>query len=271
MFQLTPAIRNILILNGVVFVLQILTENMFTGYFALSYEGLFGYGFIWTIVTYMFLHGGFGHIFFNMFGLWIFGTELEANYGSRRFYLLYFIGGIVGGIAQILVSGGSTIGASAGVLAVIVAFGFLFPERIIYINFLFPVKARWLAIFYVVMDVVGVFGGAQDGIARLAHLGGAFIGFLFSRDPAVFDRFGHIFSRLPKLIRVRSQRPQKQATMTFREGGSDSEKATFYQKKVDEILDKINEVGYLNLSDSEREMLDRGSRFLREYHRRRGN
>lgn len=274
-FRLTPAIKNLLIANIAVFVIQQLFPNILF-YFALYREALFGHLFIWTPITYMFLHGGLGHIFFNMFALWMFGTELESNYGSKRFYLLYFLGGIVGGIFHILISGEiPTIGASAGVMAIVVAYGFTYPNRIIYLNLFIPVKAKWLAIGYVGLDLIGAFS-SYSGVAHLAHLGGALTGYIFTIKPYLFDRILSVFTNMPKIIRVKkagSSGPAKpsKVKMKVNSGSSDDEKAAFYQKKVDEILDKINEVGYLNLTDDDRDLLDRGSRFLREHHRKNGN
>ena len=281
-FRITPGIKKILIANIVVFALQqVISQQIMIGYFSLYWDGLVNHYFVWTPISYMFLHGGFGHIFFNMFALWIFGTELESSYGTDRFYILYFLGGLIGGLGHLVITalaGASipTIGASAGVMAIVVAYGFTFPDRIIYLNFFIPVKAIWLAVGYVVLDLIGAFSGAGSGIAHLAHLGGALVGFIFTRSRTKFGGILSAFQNIPKVIKVekvnKPNKPKKQKQgFTIREGSSDDEKAAFYQKKVDEILDKINEVGYLNLSDEDRDLLDRGSKFLRDYHRRHGN
>ena len=274
-FRITPGIKKILIANIVVFAVQQVFPQIIY-YFALYWAGLVNNFFVWTPITYMFLHGGFGHIFFNMFALWIFGTELESKFGTDRFYLLYFLGGFIGGMLHLAISGLiPTIGASAGVMAIVVAYGFTFPNRIIYLNFFIPVKAIWLAIGYVALDLIGAFSSTGGGIAHLAHLGGALVGFLFTRSKTKFGKLSNFFRNIPKIIKVEkvNKKPSKRKKpgFTVHEGSSDNEKATYYQKKVDEILDKINEVGYLNLSDDDRELLDRGSKFLREYHRRHGN
>lgn len=278
-FRLTPGIKNLLIANFVVFAIQKLfqLDNVMIAYLGLYREALFGHLFIWTPVTYMFLHGGLGHIFFNMFALWMFGTELEGNYGTGRFYLLYFLGGIIGGMFHILITGAvPTIGASAGVMAIVVAYGFTYPNRIIYINLLIPMKAKWLAIGYVALDLIGAFSSAYSGVAHLAHLGGALVGYLFTIKPLVFDRILRFFHQMPKIIKIekvgsKSSPKKEKKSFTVNSSNSEDEKAAYYQKKVDEILDKINEVGYLNLSDDDRDLLDRGSRFLREFHRKNGN
>jgi len=210
-----------------------------------------------------------------MFALWIFGTELENTFGTPKFYLLYFIGGLVGGFAHLLISFNiMTIGASAGVMAIVVAYGFTFPDRLIYLNFLIPVKAKWLAIGYILLDVAGAFGAGGSGIAHLAHLGGAGVGFYFAHSRDKFSNLIQFFQKYKGIIKVKKVNKVHKKTSVFKNvhsGSTDTEKAAFYQKKVDEILDKINEVGYLHLSDEERDLLDRGSRFLREYNQKRGN
>ena len=275
-FHLTPGIKKILIANVAVFFLQMMIPNFMVYYFGLYGPTLVGNFFVWTPVTYMFLHGGFGHIFFNMFALWVFGTELEDLYGTGRFYALYFLGGLIGGLAHLLISPNiMTIGASAGVMSLVVAYGFIFPDRLIYLNFLIPVKAKWLAIGYVVLDLMGAFGAGGAGIAHLAHLGGAAVGFYFAKSRDKMTGIANWFAGFGNIIKVQKKGgAARKKTSPFKNvtfGSSEDEKYEYYQKKVDEILDKINRVGYLNLSDDERDLLDQGSRFIREYNRKHGN
>ena len=152
-----PVIKNLLIINGIIFFFSIVAQNIVIGEALLSniitrYFGLIPFNnpywsfYPWQLITYQFLHGGFAHIFFNMLMLWMFGMEIENIMGSRKFLVFYLIAGIGGGLLQILLGGGGgpIIGASGAVYGVMVAFALFFPDRMIYIYFLFPVKAKYL-------------------------------------------------------------------------------------------------------------------------------
>ena len=174
--------------------------------------------------TYMFLHGGFTHIFFNMFALWMFGAVIERVWGSRKFIFYYICCGVGAGVAQELVqyvnysieglaayqyvnAGGvqmttdayinlwTTIGASGAVYAILLAFGMIFPnERLFIIPFPFPIKAKWLVAGYIVIELFSAMSGPGDGVAHMAHLGGMLFGFLLIRywqkHPDSSQRFG---------------------------------------------------------------------------------
>ena len=174
--------------------------------------------------TYMFLHGGFTHIFFNMFALWMFGPVIERVWGSRKFIFYYICCGVGAGVAQELVqyvnysieglaayqyvnAGGvqmttdayinlwTTIGASGAVYAILLAFGMIFPnERLFIIPFPFPIKAKWLVAGYIVIELFSAMSGPGDGVAHMAHLGGMLFGFLLIRywqkHPDSSQRFG---------------------------------------------------------------------------------
>ena len=174
--------------------------------------------------TYMFLHGSFTHIFFNMFALWMFGAVIERVWGPKKFIFYYICCGIGAGVAQELVqyvsysieglaayqyvnAGGvqmttdayinlwTTIGASGAVYAILLAFGMIFPnERLFIIPFPFPIKAKWLVAGYIVIELVSAMSGPGDGVAHMAHLGGMLFGFLLIRywqkHPDSSQRFG---------------------------------------------------------------------------------
>ena len=174
--------------------------------------------------TYMFLHGGFTHIFFNMFALWMFGAVIERVWGPKKFIFYYICCGVGAGVAQELVqyvnysieglaayqyvnAGGvqmttdayinlwTTIGASGAVYAILLAFGMIFPnERLFIIPFPFPIKAKWLVAGYIVIELFSAMSGPGDGVAHMAHLGGMLFGFLLIRywqkHPDSSQRFG---------------------------------------------------------------------------------
>ncbi len=197
-----PVIKNLLILNGLVYLAQmaaVATQNgplaELLNAMALYPPGapdvgysIFGPGRVeipgfwpWQLVTYGFLHGGLGHLFFNMFALWMFGLRVENEWGSRRFAIFYFACVIGAGLIQILVMLGQpipTVGASGGVFGILLAFGMMYPNEPIYIYFLFPVKAKWLVIGYGLFTLYAGLSGSQSDVAHFAHLGGMIFGFL---------------------------------------------------------------------------------------------
>ena len=134
---------------------------------------------IWQPLTYMFMHGSFDHLFFNMFSLWMFGAVLERFWGTRRFLFYYLVCGIGAGLLNLLVPGVHvSVGASGAVYALLLAFGMMFPNEYIYLYFLVPIKTKWFIIGMIALELFeGVFR-SYDGVAHFAHLGGMLIGFL---------------------------------------------------------------------------------------------
>ncbi len=136
----------------------------------------------WTVVTYMFLHGGLMHIFFNMIALFFFGPQLELRLGSKSFLLLYFLSGLGGAAASILFAPqAAVVGASAAVFGVMLGFATFWPDARIYIWAILPVKAKWLVLILVALSLFSGITGAQAGVAHFAHLGGFVTGFLYLR------------------------------------------------------------------------------------------
>ena len=197
-----PIIKNLLILNGLFF-MALLTPPLGSILFewlalwplgiseAAARLGAFGGGqglqelgsfWPWQLVSYAFLHGSMGHLFINMFALWMFGVQIENVWGSRRFGIYYFACVIGAGLVQMTVayvtgSFAPTVGASGGVFGILLAFGMMFPDQPIYIYFLFPVKAKWLVIGYGLFELYAGVAGAQSQVANFAHLGGMVFGF----------------------------------------------------------------------------------------------
>ncbi len=180
----TPVVLNLIIINAIVFVAQLVFDKTggetgwLTNKLALySYDtGLFK---PYQLVTHMFAHGGFFHILFNMYALWIFGSVLEKTWGPKRFLIFYFVCGLAAGLAQMfLVSQGAAIGASGAVMGLLAAFAYTFPNVQFYILPIpFPIKAKYLAAIYAAIDIFGGFSGG-DNVAHFAHLGGLIAGFI---------------------------------------------------------------------------------------------
>jgi len=279
-----PVLKKLLIINGIVFLITVIAQNIVIGrsvlentiieYFGLIPLGLADASFYpWQLITYQFLHGSFSHIFFNMFILWMFGMEIENIMGSMKFLVFYLAAGVGGGLLQLLVGGGSSpiIGASGAVYGVMVAFAMFFPNRLIYIYFLLPVKAKYLIVFLIVIEFLSV--GNASVIAHLAHLGGATTGFLF----VLLDRkHNYDFNSLFEIFRSNKQNNIKttsRKTSKFNFGKKEVEDAEFYdinsnntnsgkidQEVIDRILDKISQSGYQNLTENEKKILFEASK-----------
>jgi membrane associated rhomboid family serine protease len=255
-FGLTHGVKNLLYANGIIFLIYIFSSNvslLLREHFVLyPYQVIYQFK-IWQLVTYMFLHGGFLHIFFNMFMLWMFGTEIEREWGTREFLKYYFICGIGAGITLIILSPHSaTIGASGAVYGIMVAYAVKYPNRPIFLYFLFPIPAKYFVAFLVLVSFFSTIHESSDGIAHAAHFGGAIIGY-------VFLKYRYYIYKLKNILK------QQKKKQKFKYTQGAEEKAEYYRRKIDEILDKINRVGYLNLTDEEKEILEKGSKYLREH------
>ncbi len=226
--MLPPVIKNLLIINGLFYLLTIVLGSTFNinlvKYLGLHYPLSNDFG-VWQLVTYMFMHDthGFAHILFNMFALWMFGNTLENVWGSKRFLNYYLITGIGAGVVQIIVAwirissveanlhaeqiamviqngtellnsgrnytdigmgnlnlliNTSTVGASGAVFGILLAFGMMFPNSIIYVYFAIPVKAKFFVLIYGAIEVyMGFANSTGDNVAHFAHLGGMIFGF----------------------------------------------------------------------------------------------
>ena len=189
-FQILPTIiKNLIIINVLVYLAQI-TFKMprydfsVDGWFALHAFNSPEFKW-WQLITHIFLHGSFEHILFNMFTLWMFGNIIENIWGAKRFLIFYFICGIGAGIIQLIYlnyindTSSETLGASGAIAGIIAAFMYMFPNSLIYIYFLFPVKAKWLGAIYFGYELYsGIVSKAGDDVAHWAHIGGAIIGLL---------------------------------------------------------------------------------------------
>ena len=188
-----PIVKSLLIVNGVMFVLQMYIGNAMIVELALwPLELSPSSGVIITrpqfgisqLVTYAFLHGGMMHLLLNMYALWMFGSRIENLWGSRVFAVYYFVCVIGAGLTQLLVSSQGeniypTVGASGGVFGLLLAFGMFFPrERLILIFPPIPIEARWFVIIFGAIELWFGITGTAEGIAHFAHLGGMLFGFI---------------------------------------------------------------------------------------------
>ena len=178
----TPIVLNLIIINGLVFIAQLFLDKTMNLTNTLA---LYPYGSSqfkpYQLVTHMFAHGGFGHILFNMLGLWMIGSMLERTWGPKRFLIFYLVCGLTAGIAQaLLVHDGWSIGASGAIMGLLGAFGYLFPNTEFFIIPIpFPIKAKYLVVIIAVIDLFsGLHPGPKDDIGHFAHLGGLVMGLI---------------------------------------------------------------------------------------------
>jgi membrane associated rhomboid family serine protease len=228
-----------------------------------------GFG-VWQLLTYMFLHGGLMHLFFNMFALWMFGMELENLWGSRKFFWYYMACGIGAGLTNLFIAPlfapvGPTVGASGAVYGVLLAFGMLFPDRPIFIYFLLPIRARYFVLLYIFVEIYAGVTGTRDGVAHFAHLGGAAVGLAYllaERKGFSFERFFprgklRIVNNHRHNVSISSDGTKVSDASYYDIPGSDE---TINQERIDEILDKISQHGYQNLTEEEKRILFEASK-----------
>ena len=182
-FLTERVVNQIIIVNVAIFILElVLRDTAFINFFGLLPRLVVTKGFVWQLVTYMFLHGGFWHLLLNMFIIYMFGSPLEGVWGSQRFLRYFFVCGLGGAIGSFIFSFNTTvIGASGAGYGVLVAYAMLFPYNEIYVWGILPVRARTLVIFVVIIEFVSGFTGG-DGIAHFAHLGGMAAGFIYVKS-----------------------------------------------------------------------------------------
>jgi membrane associated rhomboid family serine protease len=298
-----PVIKYLLISNIAVFLLQYFFLGMLkSGNTALGDVFIKNFALFtidspffkpWQVFTYQYLHGGFSHLFFNMFALWMFGMELENLWGSKTFFIFYTVCGVGAGLANILIAplfttiapNVPTVGASGSIYGVLIAFGMIFPNRLIYIYFMLPIKAKYLVVIYILVEVFAVASQSGPGIAHFAHLGGGVVGFLYvyfimnkgkpmqfrdqNKTSNVFDNFKDMFDKKKEEEPPVYKRPaniydanfEDMTNSKYEDDMRKNEKETV--AKIDAILDKLSANGYGSLTDEEKRILFQESKKLR--------
>jgi len=188
----TPAVKFLLIVNTAVFILQTFLDYRITLLLGLVPRLVWHDLFLWQVFTYQFLHGGLFHLLFNMLALWMFGCTLERRWGSQFFLRYYFVSVLGGGILNTLLVPDQiapSIGASAGIYGILLAFGLIYPNQIVYFYFLFPIKMKHFVWIIGGIALYSSITSSQSGIAHLAHLGGMVFGYFYLRGGNPWDRF----------------------------------------------------------------------------------
>ena len=282
-FSILPTVvKNLLIINGIFFLATIAGEHVWridlADYLGLHYIGASDFR-PYQFVTYMFMHGNFAHLFFNMFALWMFGNTIENAWGPKRFLIFYFVCGIGAGITQELVQYiqlkdlienyqyvrmGSrsisvdeylnmltTVGASGAVYGILLAFGMMWPNSRIYIYFAIPIKAKWFVIIYGIIELFSGFSSV-DNVAHFAHVGGMLFGLILilywrHKENGWTPRFNI------KINKKWTQGRPKSDEEYNKENFDD-------ERRTDEILDKISKGGYDSLTEEEKDFLFKQSK-----------
>ena len=255
----TDAIKILVSVNFGIYILQSVSgkEDVFFRLFGLVPSTFISDLMLWQPFTYLFFHApfyssvGISHILLNMLGLWVFGRELEQAWGKTKFLRYYFITGIGSGLITYFFQMGSdnpVIGASGAVYGILLAYGISYPNRMLYIWGLIPVRSMWLVI---IMGSIAFFGllGNADGISHVTHISGMLIGYVLLKKKW---RWRDIwFAIRKKTIEFQVQRYEEKSI-----------KNKMLQKDIDVILEKIQKVGFIGLSDKEQSKLYEASKTM---------
>ncbi|MDC1068669.1 rhomboid family intramembrane serine protease [Candidatus Kapabacteria bacterium] len=310
--NLPPIFKGILIINVSVLILELILSGISFGGINLGYY--FHYFFSlntissesfltewysfwpWQLVSYQFMHSlnDIFHLLFNMYILYIFGSQLEKLWGGDKFLGFYLLAGIGGGLVQLFFMDGiqifpdgemaipNTVGASAAVMGTVVGLATIYPDEQVFMFPLFiPIKLKWIAIAYVVFDVIYGITGTGGNVANFAHVGGALTGFLLVKHGdrlGIFNFMSNIFDLFKRKTSYSSNKSsfshqganvhkmynkEQSYKKTYKTYEETQENAKTYniqgeeitQIKIDQILDKISETGYQNLTEREKEIL----------------
>jgi membrane associated rhomboid family serine protease len=227
----------------------------------------------WTLISYMFLHLDFFHILFNMLVLYWSGRIFHEYMGNKKFISTYILGGLTGAILYIAAFNSFPVfenvrnvsfalGASASVLAILVATATYLPNFTVNLILIGPVKLKWIAVFFVAIDLLSIESGNPGG--HIAHLGGAMYGYLFISNLKKGRNIAAWFDKTANYIATMFK-PKSNLKVAYKRKTSDEEynlKKTEKQKKIDEILDKISKSGYESLTKEEKETLFKMSKNL---------
>lgn len=247
------AIKVLVSINFGIFILQTISqaENLFFPLFGLVPKLVWSNFMIWQPFTYLFLHGGIWHVLINMFVLWMFGSELERVWGKNRFYKFYFTTGIGSGIVSMIFGLNSMIpivGASGAVYGILLAYGFTYPNRTIYLYGIVPIKSRWFVLGIGLIAFFSSFNNISQ-ISHITHISGMIIGYVALKKPIQLRSF--LFSIRKKTIEYKIK---KENQIKVKEDD--------IKRDVDSILDKINRTGFNSLSKNEQDRLYKGSQSL---------
>ncbi|MBO4618553.1 MAG: rhomboid family intramembrane serine protease [Victivallales bacterium] len=267
-WQRHSAVFLIIIANAVIYLLTLLTggtgntpyhgPSVLLAFGALLPGAQFGWQ-LWRLVTYQFLHADFWHLFFNMYGVWLFGGMVEQSLGKTKTLALYFFSGVLGGICFALANWhtqASCVGASGALFGLMVAAAIAFPQARMFLLFPpIPIRLWVMVVIYCAIEVLYALSGTGGNIAHLAHLGGALGGLLFMYRP-----FTQLFAGG---IRWHSSARRSTSAPPHAAPPRSTEPFEFNQEELNRILDKMSRQGYAQLTDAEKEYLRQSSEELK--------
>jgi membrane associated rhomboid family serine protease len=270
---IAPVTRNLLIINFIIWAGASFMPGV-VEFLGLHYFQVKDFR-VYQLVTYMFTHEAFSHLFFNMFALFMFGSLIERTWGAKRYLIYYLLTGVGAGLVQLLVwhiqiqNGGIpveyahylvTIGASGAVFGLLLAFGMLFPNAPLYLMFVpIPIKAKYFVLGYGLIELIfGISNRTGDNVAHFAHLGGMLFGIIlilywrkkgygYHRPVSIWDKLHRFFKKKPKQMKIRYRRPETDQEYNVRKHSE--------SKEIDRILEKIKYSGYDSLTDDEKKKL----------------
>jgi membrane associated rhomboid family serine protease len=266
---ITPIVKKLMIINGLIFLFQQFAGIFMPGeverIFGLSHTGLFYEFKIWQPFTYMFIHGSWIHIIFNLIALWMFAGELEQMWGSRFFLRYYIFSGLGAGFFIVIMNfiiynkfgqAPVTIGASGAIYGILLAYGITWPNREVLLYFILPVKIKYLIIGFGLMEFFGSLSsavGAGGNISHIGHLGGLISGYIFimykrggiqpEDDTSKNNNNIHLINEFLKKERLKRKQHEIDERIEAK-------------KIIDVLLEKIARQGMASLSPKERKMLE---------------
>jgi membrane associated rhomboid family serine protease len=258
---LTGAVKKIIIINSAIFFADISLRLLFKSdfiiyYFALVPDLVVNQYFFWQVFSYQFLHGGFLHLLFNMFALWMFGTELEIRWGQKMFYRFYLISGTITGVIILAFNLAMgihmpTIGASGVVFAIMLAYAVYWGNRLVYIWGIFPLKVKYFVVIMGLISFFSMINPEGSSVSHIGHLGGLLSGYLCLKW--VIRDSGHLSSSPGTFLLQKIKMYQKKKQWSKKE--SDNFSRMSDEEKVDGILQKISQKGMKSLTHDERKFL----------------
>jgi membrane associated rhomboid family serine protease len=251
--RMSPGVKNLILANVAVFLVSAIVGTDFIRLFGLVPRQVLEERWVWQPVTYMFVHGGFLHLLFNVFMLWMFGMPIEAQWGTREFLKYYFVCGLSVALVKLLLwpqSAVPLVGASGALFGLLVAFALLYPDSVVYLYFFLPVKAAHMAILCGLIEFFSMLGQGGGRIDHFAHLTGLGVGYVYIRWWWTFKlRAKAALSDLVSGPAARPRRPPRQRPDPAPRPAAAS------MEDVDRILDKILAKGLDSLTDEEREIM----------------
>ena len=248
----TDAIKILISVNALLFLFRYIAKSQFdlAQIFGLTSNNV--WPMIWQPFTYMFIHGDFFHVFMNMFVLWMFGSEMESIWGRRAFLKYYFITGIGSGLIWLLFNTNGNavlIGASGAIYGILLAYGLMFPNRKVLIYFLFPVKVKYFVFILGLIAFISSLGFSGSNISHLTHLSGMVIGFMYLKSTWTTQRLRLLMNSYL-------------ASLKYKKSIKKEKRIANIQANVDQLLDKVSDVGFDALSEEEKDKLFTYSKHL---------